>query len=61
MARNVELVVRIALPPGATPAMAKEYVHTALLAECGIRMTEDPMAHVNRASIKVTHQAPAKK
>lgn len=52
--RPVAFHVEFDLPPNATLTQAREYIETALLAECGIRNPDtDPMAHFNRLSLEV--------
>lgn len=56
MARQASFIVTLDLPPGATPGDARFYIRREVMAGCGgLDPDRDPMAHLDRDSVKVAH------
>lgn len=53
MKRRITFTVSFELPSRATAAMAREYVKSGLLTECGFRDPDDPMSDFNRDSVEI--------
>lgn len=55
MTRKIAFLVEFDMPRSSTVAQCREYIKTALLAECGLRNPDrDPMSDFPRTSLAVS-------